>query len=342
MSETSATDPLFLSLSLDGALSKWSLADNRCLQAMSSTTSDKTRPQGMILVPHSGVGEGRLTDSLILVYGCNTEIVVLNAESLETIFVWPGHVDWPIPVVVERRRESTARECELLTILSNGQVQSWVMTGKREKLSASVLEVSKREDLSWSVKTREDWGRVRWWQKLVGGYLVVQSRGFSFHVAVPATESGFILKSEVGVEEGITGVEVGTALKTVIIKTDVGTVKIYRLRKDELELLAVSTPADFLKDERIMSVVAFFDATTGKGKIAISSRPKVRTAVCGNPSGLDISITEIARDNRQLDITTWNQKGVHLVDFMCFVNACELILPRSSHKVDQKILWISM
>ncbi|KAF8537712.1 hypothetical protein BDD12DRAFT_845753 [Trichophaea hybrida] len=312
VSETAAVEPLFLSLSSDGVLSKWSLADKRCLQTMSSTTSDATKPRGMVIIPRSGLGEGRLTDSLILIYGCSTEIVVLNAESLETVFVWTGHTDWPIPVAVERSTEAReSRECELFTILPDGEVQSWVMTGKRKKKSASVLTIRREEGQQWCVENRAGWGRVRWWQKLSGGYLVSQSRGISFQVADPALEKGFVRTSEFMVEEGVGSIEVETApdLSTVIIKTEECSVKVVVSKHDQLEEVAAWSPSEFLQNDMVMNVAAYFDSSLGEGKLAVISRPKIKAGiVTGNRPGLDISIASITREHNS--VINWNEKAL--------------------------------
>jgi hypothetical protein len=270
---------------------------------------------GMVVVPHSGIGESRLTDSLVLVWGCNTEIVVLNAESLETVFVWAGHVDWPIPVAVEIRGVYVGekrRECELLTVYRNGEVQRWFSEGKRERRQASVLAVRRDEDQSWSVEIREDWGRVRGWEKLHGGYLVVQARGIAFHTSNVARENGFLRKSEVEIADGVASVEVGTARKTVIVQTETGGVKIFILRElGQLDEVATWSPPPFLESEKILRVAAFFDADTGRGKLAVASRPKIQKA--GERPGLDLSIADISRQGKSIDIINWNEKGVAFV-----------------------------
>jgi len=312
VSETAAVEPLFLSLSSDSVLSKWSLADKRCLQTMSSTTSNATKPRGMVVIPRSGVGEGRLTDSLILIYGCSTEIVVLNAESLETVFVWTGHTDWSIPLAAGRVTETGgSRERELLTMLPNGEVQSWVMTGERKTKSASVLTIRREEGMRWWVENRAEWGRVRWWQKLAGGYLVAQSRGISFQVADTALERGFFRMSEFVVEEGVGSIEIGTTpdLNVVIIKTEERSVKVVVSKDDQLEEVAAWSPPEFLQNDMVMNMAVFFDSSLGKGKLAVASRPKIKAgALSGNRPGLDISIASIIREYNH--VINWNEKGV--------------------------------
>ncbi|KAA8903641.1 hypothetical protein FN846DRAFT_813765 [Sphaerosporella brunnea] len=311
LSETSTVELQFLSLSSDGALSKWSLADFRCLQSALSTTSDRARPVGMVVVPRSGVGESRLTDSLVMVWGCNTEIVVLNAESLETVFVWSGHVDWPLPVAVETRGVGVGerrRECELLTMLRGGEVQRWFLTGKRERSEASVLAVRRDEDKNWRVELNEGWGRVRRWEKLRGGYLVVQARGIAFHVPNAVRDNGFVKKSEMAIADGIASVEVGTARKTVIVQTEAGGIRIFILRElGQLEEVATWPPPPFLSSERILNVAAFFDAEAGRGKLAVASRPKIQKA--GERPGIDFSVADILRHESTIDIMNWNEKA---------------------------------
>lgn len=346
LSETApATEQLLLSLSADGALSKWAVADWRCLQARASTTPDAaTRPRGMLVVQESGVGEGqRLTDSLVLVYACNTEIVVLNAESLETVFVWSGHVDWPIPLAIGHRGSGPGGArgdwggCALLTILPRGEVQSWTLTATREtrqkgkKKPVSVLTVRRSgEGSGWAIECSPVWGRVRSWHRLPDGYLVAQAKGVSAYVAAP---HGFVKTGEVSfLADGdgeVIGVEMATtatARTVVVVKTDKGGIRVAALgTTNQLTVMASWSPpprGSFLQ-QHVMNTAAtavFGDGnlTAAKGKIAVVSRLKILPgAVVGSRPGLDISIADIDIDTSTID--GWNEKGCLFITATVFL-----------------------
>lgn len=117
-------EEFLLALSRDGQLTKWSLKSGRCLQSIAAIIDP--RPLGLKVfktTAKEGDNGGRwLTTTYLLLYGCTTEIVVLNAFTLATVVLWTGNVDWPIPISYQNE----GGVAQVLTILSNGDVQGWI------------------------------------------------------------------------------------------------------------------------------------------------------------------------------------------------------------------------
>jgi hypothetical protein len=78
-----------------------------------------------------------------------------------------------------------------------------------------------------------------------------------------------------------------------------------------LEEVAAWSPPEFLQNDMVMNVAAYFDSSLGEGKLAVISRPKIKAGiVSGNRPGLDISIASINREHNS--VINWNEKGVPL------------------------------
>ena len=274
-----------MSLSSDGALSKWSLKDLRCVVAAAAPVVE--RPRGM-----------RVLGRVIAVYACATQIVVVNPVSLETVGVWTGLRDWALPL-------EDGEDGRVVTVLPSGEVERWAVERGGGKVAGGVA-VERVSEVG-KVEVREGWGRIVWWERVEGGWLVVQDRGLSFHTL---SSTGFVKNHEVAVPARVVSVELGTARRTVIVHTGDGKFKIFTVRGLQLEELAEWTPPEeAFEDDVIMNVAAFFDARRGEGEVVVSSRPRVQSP--GRRPGIDISVAEIRRTEggTGMEIVNWNEKG---------------------------------
>lgn len=285
-SETTSEGEYVLSLSTDGALSKWSLKDLRCVVAASTAVVEG--PRGMTVLP-----------GVIGVYACATQVVVVNPVSLETVGVWSGLQDWAIPLAT-----SEVEGAGVVTVLATGEVESWTVERDVGKVAGGVA-VKKVGDVG-TVEVRTEWGRITGWETVEGGWLVVQDRGLSFHTL---SSTGFAKKHEVAVPTRVVSVDLGTARRTMIVHTGDGKVKIFTAKGQQLEELAEWTPPkEAFEDDVVMNVAAFFDAEKGEGKVVVLSRPKVQCP--GKRPGIDISVAEIRKTDGGVEIINWKEKGV--------------------------------
>ncbi|RPA81254.1 hypothetical protein BJ508DRAFT_414904 [Ascobolus immersus RN42] len=167
-------EEFLLALSRDGRLTKWSLKSGRCLQAIEPIVDP--RPRGLKILKTAakeGDNGGRwLTTTYLLLYGCTTDVVVLNAFTLATVVLWTGNIDWPIPAPYQ----TEAGVARILTILSSGEVQGWEFNDE--------LPIAVNNDFRTRFNGKNsDWGEIvhiivsR--QAHECRYVIVQRRGLS-------------------------------------------------------------------------------------------------------------------------------------------------------------------
>jgi len=214
---------LLLSLDSVGALCKWSLADGRCLQNVCSTIS--TRPRGLRIVKKQ---KADAKDPVVMIYGASTEILVLNAETLETVLLWTGNLDWPLPVVSGRSR--------VMTLSPNGQVQGWGLNSRRlEEGGRGRLALAMERDYTkqFSVEIKEDMGRIRGFERASEkGYVIIQKTGVSSYVLEDAK---FVLKETVpvGLEIGVAGYQIvpkkGIRKALIMVWSEDGRIEVFEL-----------------------------------------------------------------------------------------------------------------
>ena len=214
---------LLLSLDSVGALCKWSLADGRCLQNVCSTIS--TRPRGLRIVKKQ---KADAKDPVVMIYGASTEILVLNAETLETVLLWTGNLDWPLPVVSGRSR--------VMTLSPDGQVQGWGLNSRRlEESGRGRLALAMERDYTkqFSVEIKEDMGRIRGFERASEkGYVIIQKTGVSSYVLEDAK---FVLKETVpvGLETGVAGYQIvpkkGIRKALIMVWSEDGRIEVFEL-----------------------------------------------------------------------------------------------------------------
>lgn len=169
-STEAGNERLLLSLDSEGRMSKWSLSDGRCLQSVSETIS--SRPRGIRVIERGANSMHTIQDSVVVVYGCSTEIVVLNAETLETILLWTGNVNWPLPAVADGGRE-------ILTLMPFGEVQGWILEKRvPEGRAVAAVGVEKDYHRQFSIQSKASCGAVIGFERCAkNDYVVMQQRG---------------------------------------------------------------------------------------------------------------------------------------------------------------------
>lgn len=193
---------LLLSLDSVGRLCKWSLSDGRCLQSVSSTIS--SRPIGFKVIEKGTHPKDVIQDSVILVYGCSTEIVVLNAETLGTMLLWTGNVDWPIPAIADGGRE-------VLTLISKCKIQGWALEKRASEIKGTGATVSLEKDYNrqYTIQAKTSCGAILGFERCSGyDYVLVQRRGVRVYAA---ENKSFVLRKTFDVAPGgvdIAGYEV--------------------------------------------------------------------------------------------------------------------------------------
>ncbi|PWW80295.1 hypothetical protein C7212DRAFT_356471 [Tuber magnatum] len=253
---------LLLSLDSVGTLCKWSLADGRCLQNVYSTIS--SRPRGLRIVKKQ---KADAKDPVVMIYGAGTEILVLNAETLETVLLWTGNLDWPLPVVSGRSR--------VMTLLPDGQIQGWGLNsrslgeGGRGRL-ALAMERDHTKQLSAEIK--ENMGRVRGFERVSEkGYVIVQKTGVSSYVLEDAK---FALKEimPVDLEIGVAGYQIvpkkGVRKALVMVWSEDGQIRAFEL--DENTTFGHSVKLS-LKPVRGKSTVVSIACTRQEDKYLIAA-----------------------------------------------------------------------
>lgn len=167
---------LLLSLDSEGRVCKWSLSDGRCLQSVSGTIS--SRPRGIRVIEHGAGPTHTVQDPVVVVYGCSTEIVVLNAETLETILLWTGNVNWPLPAVADGGRE-------ILTLMPSGEVQGWILEKRApEGRTAATVGVEKDHHRQFSIQSKNSCGVVMGFERCAkNDYIVLQQRSIRVYAA---------------------------------------------------------------------------------------------------------------------------------------------------------------
>lgn len=192
---------LLLSLDGEGRVCKWSLSDGRCLQSVSGTIS--SRPRGIRVIRHGAGPTNTVLDPVVVVYGCSTEIVVLNAETLETILLWTGNVNWPLPAIADGGRE-------ILTLMPSGEVQGWILK-KRDPEGRAVAAVGVEKDhhRQFSIQSKNSCGAVIGFERCAkSDYIVLQQRSVRVYAA---ENQSLVLRKTIDMEPGdldIAGYEV--------------------------------------------------------------------------------------------------------------------------------------
>jgi hypothetical protein len=228
--------------------------------------------------------------------------MVLNAESLETVLLWTGNVDWPLPAVSRIGQDSTTG-CDILTITPLGEVQVSYLSGNRGAREAVVLKVAKDYTRKTSIQRKEQWGTVKLFARFEGGYLVVQSGGLGFYNLGQDESFEFLLQHDVEVSEGILGTGVSEDAQTVVVRTGNGGVKIYGVRANKLvELAHLARPPN---------VAAIFDNSKTQGKVVVFHSTEQGTYKL---PAKDISIAQFTANGFEGGVirnVTWTDKGVH-------------------------------
>ncbi|KAG0133693.1 hypothetical protein HOY82DRAFT_555781 [Tuber indicum] len=214
---------LLLSLDSVGTLCKWSLADGRCLQNVYSTIS--SRPRGLRIVKKQ---KADAKDPVVMIYGASTEILVLNAETLDTVLLWTGNLDWPFPVVSGRSR--------VMTLLPDGQIQGWGLNSRsigEDGRGRLALAMERDHTKQLSVEIKEDMGRIRGFERVSEkGYVIIQKTGVSSYVL---EDTKFALKEimSVGLEVGIAGYQIvpkkGVRKALVMVWSEDGQIRLFEL-----------------------------------------------------------------------------------------------------------------
>ncbi|RPB05355.1 hypothetical protein L873DRAFT_1797690 [Choiromyces venosus 120613-1] len=214
---------LLLSLDSVGTLCKWSLADGRCLQNLYSTISSK--PRGLRIVKKQKADS---KDPVVVIYGASTEILVLNAETLETVLLWTGNLDWPLLVVSGRSR--------VMTLLPDGQVQGWGLDSRslgEDGRGRLVLAMERDHTKQFSVEIKEDMGRIRGFERVSEkSYVIIQKTAVSSYALEDAK---FVLKetTPVDLEIGVAGYQVvpkkGIRKALVMVWSEDGQIRVFEL-----------------------------------------------------------------------------------------------------------------
>lgn len=241
---------LLLSLDSVGTLCKWSLADGRCLQNVYLAIS--TRPRGLRIVKKQKVDA---KDPVVMIYGASTEILVLNAETLETVLLWTGNLDWPLPVVSGRSR--------VMTLLPDGQIQGWGLNSRRlEEGGRGRLGLAMERDHTkqFSVEIKEDMGRIRGFERTSEkGYVIIQKTGLSAYVLEDAK---FALKETVlvGLEIGVAGYQIipkkGIRKALVMVWSEDGQIEAFELGENATFGHSIRLPLDPTRGKRTVISIA--------------------------------------------------------------------------------------
>ncbi|KAI5805931.1 hypothetical protein EDC01DRAFT_270816 [Geopyxis carbonaria] len=239
----------FLSLSADAALSKYSLADFRCVQA---TQLPFPRPQGMTL---------SACQQRIFVWGSTCDILVVHAASLEVVLVWDGHVDWPLPLPVAG--------VGLYTVRVSGEVTEWEM--KRVSGDAKrVLEVERR-GARGSVEANGEWGSIKEVRAVEGGVVVVQRGGVTLH----SIGESFEAKAKMETKSGVVAVTVTEDGGTVGVQSGAG--KLILLSAKQLEEVG-DIDLTVLAEGAVQDIALHFSTASGKGNLVLSTRAGITLA----------------------------------------------------------------
>lgn len=187
---------LLLSLDSEGRMCKWSLSDGRCLQSVSETIS--SRPRGIRVIEHGTYPAHAVRDSVVVVYGCSTEIVVLNAETLETILLWTGNVNWPLPAVADCGRE-------ILTLMPFGEVQGWILEKRApEGRAVTAVGVEKDYHRQFTIQSKSSCGVIMGFERCAkNDYIVVQRRGVRVYAA---ENQSLVLRKTIDIAPGDTDI----------------------------------------------------------------------------------------------------------------------------------------
>lgn len=309
----SGTELLLVSLDSTGRLRKWSLSDGRCLQSASSTVSLK--PRGFRVIERRAGAGDEVHDAVIIVYGCSTEIVVLNAETLETVLLWTGNVDWPVPAVAEGGRE-------ILTLMPEGKVQGWVLGKWTPESQGAMMTVGLEKDYKrhYSVDKREEWEVVLAFERASQtDYILVQRRGVRIYAA---GDSSFVLRKSVEMEEGadIVGYEVFEKKGLVFLWAKDGNGSILQRGGEGLwSLSGTFAPPESIRKGEEMVVMAF---TERNGDWVVAAFPqstsdkRMMPGVLTPQGGLALGIFSLKDGGRDIK---WNDnnEGVLFSDIQC-------------------------
>lgn len=302
VSENSTSEHLLLSLSSDGSLSKWSLRDFRCLQSAHAVASATFQPRGMVVIKSAGVGEGDLTDDLILVYGCSTDIAVLNAQSLETVLLWTGHVDWPIPAVLEKG--GADKTCTVVVITPAGQVQGWTLAGNGGKSNVTVLNATVKTDFVAELGESHGNGIVKAFEKTADGYVVVRERALAFYMLARSLQPEFLCRGKIRVEEGIVRAVISSDGQSVYVQCVSGDVRIFSVGTGQIKESGSIQPP-FISEDRILSVASAIHSGGEDASVVFFTQSR-KAKDYG--SGSNVSIASLILGEIQ-----WSRKGVHFL-----------------------------
>ena len=309
---------VLLSLDSAGGLCKWSLADGRCVQAVRSTIA--SRPRGLRVVKKQ---KADAKDPVVVVYGASTEILVLNAETLEAVLLWTGNVDWPLLVVSGRSR--------ILTLLPDGQVQGWGLDSRGGGTGEggggggrTVLAIERDHTRRFFVEKREEWGPVKGFERVSEkGYVVIQTGGVT---AFAAEDSRFVLKEAVAVdwERGLSGFQVipkkGASKGLILLWSDDGESIVFELSENNSFQQTIRISADFMKQDAGMvriTAMAFTRREGDKCAIVALCQRKLQPGIQLEEDAVEpragFAVGVFSTKNAGSDIEwTENNEGLHI------------------------------
>lgn len=295
---------LLLSLDSAGRLCKWSLGDGRCLQSVSGTIS--SRPRGFKVIERGTDPKDAIQDSVIMVYGCSTEIVVLNAETLETVLLWTGNVDWPLLAIADGGHE-------ILTLVSKRQIQGWVLEKRLPESKGLIAPISLEKDYNrqFIIEPRDSCGAIMGFERCSEvDYIVVQCRGVRIYVA---ENKSLVLRKTIDVTEGetdIAGYEIFEGKGLVFLWDGDGGVKIIERGQAGLwGIVGDVTSPKSIKDDEKVAVMAF---TERKGSWAVAAFSHSKLDGKKRPGGLAIGVFSLKECGCDIQ---WNDndEGVHVL-----------------------------
>lgn len=318
---------LLLSLDSEGRMCKWSLSDGRCLQSVSGTIS--SRPRGIRVIEHGAAPLHAIPDPVVVVYGCSTEIVVLNAETLETILLWTGNVNWPLPAVADGGQE-------ILTLMPFGEVQGWILEKRApEGRAVAAVGVEKDHHRQFTIQSRNTCGVIMGFERCAkNDYVVVQQRGVRVYAA---ENQSLVLRKTIDMAPGdtdIAGYEVFEERGIIFVWNVDGEIRVIERGETGLWGLAgiIARPESIGHGQGAM-VMAF----TKRGNnwvVTVFSHAKsdsVKRPGAVTPHGESaVGIFSIKNDGHDIQ---WNEnnEGVHVLisDIMAALRVFTTVLYRS-------------